>query len=284
MPGGNKPLGKLRHRSSSNKKNARSEAAVEEASDEKDQGEDVEKTEAKEINDSADKGDAREPPFRTRRHHRRGGYSSYDDPNALCCAVFVKNRFSARVLYHFLKDLARNDVEYSFLTPQYAISLPDPKEDLGDFDEGDQRKQEEALRKFRMRECNLLISNSTLEVGVDGVRCNLVVALDPPETFRSYVHYKVKAKAAAPWFLVFNQEDAKEDIVRALSLYHVLEKKFMSRCYIQGLSKVELLGNQKDWMNVLIRPSALGKFPLTAAKESVILLNRYCAKLPSDTL
>ena len=45
---------------------------------------------------------------------------SYDDPNSLCGLVFVRGEFSARILYHFLKDLARSDVEFSFLTPQYA--------------------------------------------------------------------------------------------------------------------------------------------------------------------
>ena len=53
------------------------------------------------------------------------------------------------------------------------------------------RKQEEALRRFRMRECNLLVTNSLLEMGVDNVRCNLVVAFDQPSSFRSYVQYKV---------------------------------------------------------------------------------------------
>ena len=53
------------------------------------------------------------------------------------------------------------------------------------------RKQEEALRRFRMRECNLLVTNSLLEIGVDNVRCNLVVSFDPPKCFKSYVQYKV---------------------------------------------------------------------------------------------
>ena len=54
------------------------------------------------------------------------------------------------------------------------------------------RKQEESLRKFRMRECNLLIAGDTsLEVGVDNVKANLVVAFEPPTTFKTYVQYKV---------------------------------------------------------------------------------------------
>ena len=53
------------------------------------------------------------------------------------------------------------------------------------------RKQEEALRKFRMRECNVLVAGGTnLEVGVDNVKANLVVAFEPPPTFNTYVQYK----------------------------------------------------------------------------------------------
>ena len=31
----------------------------------------------------------------------------------------------AKLLYHFLKDLSRNDDAYSFLMPQYATDLDD---------------------------------------------------------------------------------------------------------------------------------------------------------------
>ena len=69
------------------------------------------------------------------------------------------------------------------------------------------RKQEESLRKFRMRECNLLVAGATnLEVGVDNVKSNLVVALEPPTTFKTFVQYKVKAKSPRSWFLIFQDE------------------------------------------------------------------------------
>ena len=57
------------------------------------------------------------------RYHK--GYTSYDDPNALCGVIFVENKFLAKLLYHFLKDLSRSDDAYSFLMPQYATDLSD---------------------------------------------------------------------------------------------------------------------------------------------------------------
>jgi len=57
--------------------------------------------------------------------------------------------------------------------PQYATSVGDVVE-VDDDDvldvEAEQRKQEEALRRFRMKECNILVSNSPIEVGIDSVR------------------------------------------------------------------------------------------------------------------
>ena len=89
------------------------------------------------------------------------------------------------------------------------------------------RKQEESLRKFRMRECNLLVAGATnLEVGVDNVKSNLVVALEPPTTFKTFVQYKVKAKSPRSWFLIFQDEgggsiDALSGLTNT-SIYYVM--------------------------------------------------------------
>ena len=62
-------------------------------------------------------------PTPMRPRFRKGQFSSYDDPNALCATVFVENKFTAKLLYHFLKDLSRSDDAFSFLMPQYATEL-----------------------------------------------------------------------------------------------------------------------------------------------------------------
>ena len=67
-----------------------------------------------------------QPVPEVKRHRGRyNKFTSYDDPNALCGIVFVENKFMAKLLYHFLKDLSRNDDAYSFLMPQYATDLDD---------------------------------------------------------------------------------------------------------------------------------------------------------------
>ena len=92
----------------------------------------------------------------------------------LCALLIVSTAFTAKILYHFLKDLSRARPELSFLCPQYAVADPIPA-DPRDV-ESERKKQEEALRRFRMRECNILVSSSVLEEGIDFVKCNLVAA------------------------------------------------------------------------------------------------------------
>ncbi len=81
--------------------------------------------------------------------HRKHPYSSYEDPDSLQGIIFVKDRFQAKVLYHFLKDLSKSDDRFSFLSPQYVV--PDAEcyadEPFGNVnEEAMRRKQEESLR------------------------------------------------------------------------------------------------------------------------------------------
>ena len=158
-------------------------------------------------------------------HRRRGGnrYTSYDDPDALHGIIFVRDDFSAKVLYHFIKELSRSNPLFSFLSPQYVLSSPS---NSGPFNDQDQRKQEEGLRKFRMKECNLLISSSPLANGVEGARCNLVVAFDFPETLHDYLHYKVKAKFTNSNFVVFATPEESQSIMKRLKAYEKIQEEF----------------------------------------------------------
>lgn len=178
----------------------------------------------------------------------------------------------AKLLYHFLKDLSRSDDAYSFLMPQYATDLED--ENLEAIDaEADRKKQEDSLRRFRMKECNVLISSSLLEIGVDGVRCNLVLAFDPPRSFSQYANYKVKAKAAKAHFVIFCSESERPPLMTSLSLFCATEAKLISFCSMPGTQSMKRTIEYTN-EDTEKRPPVSPFFSL----------NRYCTKLPSDTL
>ena len=141
--------------------------------------------------------------------------------------------------------------------------IPDPEL------EAESKRQEDSLRRFRMKECNLLISSSHLEVGVDNVRCNLVVAFDFPKTFKHYANYKVKAKASKSHFLLFSEN---EDCVKSsLDQFAATESLLRSACAFPGSqdfnakSTVKIDENHQHEYNPFYS------------------INRYCSRLPSDT-
>ncbi len=212
-------------------------------------------------------------------------YSSYDDPNALCGVIFVQDKFVAKLLYHFLKDLSRSDDSYSFLMPQYALGFDQVDLVEGEVFEQDleRRKQEDSLRKFRMKESNLLISNSMLEVGVDAVRCNLVVAMDPPKDFNAYAHFKVKAKAQNSHFIIFGEDGRVGDIKGILNMFQRVENHLKANCTFPGIEGTwpPASGNKDSTSENESRPNVRNQRAMASA---YYCLNRYCAKLPSDTL
>ncbi|QQP56858.1 Endoribonuclease Dicer1, partial [Caligus rogercresseyi] len=220
------------------------------------------------------------PPSRFRSKSKK--YNSYDDPNALCGVIFVQNKFLAQILFHYLKEMSKSDHRFSFLTPQYAVILKVKRTDEGLLNH---RKQEEALRRFRMRECNVLISNSLLEVGIDCVRCNLVLAFDVPDSFHTYAHYKVKAKSALSWFLSLCKEGEIQGYLGSLREYASIEKSLVDRCMYKDPSLEERLTSDANNEGLLLPPFTPKTLahPTLSLKNAILLLNRYCAKLPSDT-
>ena len=55
-------------------------------------------------------------------------------------------------------------------------------------------RQEDTVKRFRMREINLLVSTAVLESAqVEIPKCGVVVFFDPPESFQFYLQGKVSS-------------------------------------------------------------------------------------------
>ena len=199
---------------------------------------------------------------------RRQG-AAPEDPDTLCCLLIVSSAFSAKILYHYLKDLSRARPELAFLCPQYAVSDPIPA-DPRDV-ESERRKQEEALRRFRMRECNILVSSSVLEEGIDFVKCNLVILFDHPGTFHRYVYTKVKCKSGGGSLVHLARQ--REGLGRDLEKWRALERCLTTHC--SNLPAEEAEDQQADQLVELLPgyPAGVEPAPLTL-NTSVLVLNR----------
>jgi len=213
---------------------------------------------------------------------RRGGGRRVgnipEDPDTLCCLVIVSTAFSAKILYHFLKDLSRSRSELSFLCPQYAVQDPLPSDPRDA--ENERKKQEEALRRFRMRECNILVSSSVLEEGIDFVKCNLVILFDPPGSFHRYIYTKVKCKSVGGSLIHLSNNC--EQLISELRRFRCLEKTIIKHCTNQAADTQEDYDADQLVSLAPGYPSPTPSAPLTLS-TAVLVLNRYCAKLPSDT-
>lgn len=186
---------------------------------------------------------------------------------------------------------------------QYTVEkIADPTTDNREA-EIEHRKQEEVLKKFRMHECNLLIATSVLEEGIDVPKCNLVIRFDQPSTYNSYVQCKGRAKMPEAYYILLSEEDKLNNLIRQLAQYKEIEKVRNNRnmkiefylyliLYQMLLKKcknrepTEAEEREADLYTGFIQPYSPNNSPTGATVNvatAVALVNKYCAKLPSDT-
>nr|CAD7589801.1 unnamed protein product [Timema genevievae] len=215
-----------------------------------------------------------------------------DDGDTLCCIVFAKHRFTAKILYNMLNDVRHHDDDLSYLCPQFTVDkIADPAVDLREA-ESEHRKQEEVLKRFRMRECNLLVATSVLEEGMDMPKCNLVVRFDLPTGYRSYAQSKGRARAADSHYVLVTEEGNRETFLRQLAEYREIEEMLVRKCANQEppeheekdadiyTGSVETIQASQQLHLCLCQPRHRRG---SCQQVGMTGLGTYCAKLPSDT-
>ncbi|XP_078036312.1 endoribonuclease Dcr-1 isoform X2 [Augochlora pura] len=218
-------------------------------------------------------------PFKSQRHLR-----GVTDPDLLCGVIFVDKAFIAKILFYLLREVSVQDEHLYFLSPLYTIERnPDDigySKDLG----VEYRKQEEVLKRFRIHECNLMISTSILEEGIDIPKCNFVMRYDFPKTYQSYVQCKSRAKAVDALHVILIPKAISKECVWQLAQYHYIEKILLMKCSNNEPTEEE--ENEADMYAAIIphyKPLEGDDVPAVTFNSAISLVNRYCAKLPSDT-
>lgn len=158
----------------------------------------------------------RRPDYAARHHRNR------DDVHQLCGIIFAERRTTAKLLYHLLKDASRCDPQLAYLSPLYTVgktsgmSLKEA--------ESEERKQEDVMKRFRSRDCNVLVATSVLEDGIDVPACHLVVRYDLPSTYRAYVHSKARARARKAHYILLVEHEKLNGFLTDLSQFHAIEQ------------------------------------------------------------
>ncbi|BET01171.1 dsRNA_bind [Nesidiocoris tenuis] len=232
--------------------------------------------------------------------HRRGGgtgagaggqaptrpqrFLPIDDADNLCGIIFVHKRFTAKILYHLFHELNKNDEDFKFVSTQYTVGKSaDPVKDPREA-ESEYRKQEDVLKRFRMRECNLVVATSVLEEGIELPRCNLVVRYDPPPDYRSHAHSKGRARQQNSYYVMLMEACQMGEYLKTFATHVCTEEILLGRCASEEPSREEELEAQPYTSLVRpVKPLPGDSDPSVSLSVAIALVNRYCAKLPSDT-
>ena len=246
----------------------------------------------------SDKSDATQRPEKPKAHHRRhrprrgrggGGHNSSEDPSSLYGVIFVEGDLRAQVLFNMLRDLStaaevdEGETTFSFLRPAYFNALP---KSAVSAEEGAKRKKkhEEALRKFRSRDCNLLVCGSgDLECGAEAARCNLVLDLDAPAAFRAHAFHKVRATSgrSVARHAVLCAEGEAAGVLERLAAFGVVEGRLRRATARANQFDLALDYSNEGSGGVGGSRGKRGSAP--SLDSAVGIVNRYCARLPSDT-
>ena len=203
--------------------------------------------------------------------------------------IFVEQRYVAYILKTMLKKVQSWDpASFGYLRLDFVIGVSGwnvaAEESLALH-----RRQEQVLRQFRARQLNLLIATSVLEEGVDVRHCNLVLRFDPPKDYRSYVQSRGRARKEKSLYVMLVEEALRDTYLAKLKEFAQIEMILHEHSQTDGNPPAQTL--EPDLLSAaeqLARPYVVpaktpdGAEARVTIATAVALVNRYCAKLPSD--
>ncbi|KAJ8045308.1 Endoribonuclease Dicer [Holothuria leucospilota] len=202
---------------------------------------------------------------------------------SLCGIVFADGRFTAFVLDTLLRKFQRSNPQLSFISS--CSIMGHGVTGLGGMQTQAQgKRQEQMLRKFRRHETNLLFATNILEEGVDVPRCNLVVRFDPPLQYRSYIQSKARARAHSSHYVMLVDTIKKDLFAGDLRDYRKIDKILQNKCHFREADVGDQVNVEEvDKLLPPLMPSEEEGAPKLTVSGAITLVNRYCAKLPSDS-
>lgn len=209
----------------------------------------------------------------------------FTDPNRekdLQCIIFVKRRSSAKAIYHALKAFASFDTNFPII-PDFMVGinneLPESIESILS-----SNYNSLTLEKFKRRETNCIVASSVLEEGIDLQMCNLVVMYDQPETYRSYVQARGRARVNNSKYIVLTPNDKINEFQKKVIVWREVDKELKKQLYLKTLDREpppreSIRKEQEEVWPPFVTPTAGS---ILTASNCVSLLNHYAMRMPSD--
>ncbi|XP_032516970.2 endoribonuclease Dicer isoform X1 [Danaus plexippus] len=205
--------------------------------------------------------------------------------NALCGLILTQQRFTAKILYNLLKDVAEvNDEEFGFLKHDFIVGFNISPLCSTREQHYNKKISEQALLKFKNGDLNCLIATSVVEEGLDVPQCTLVLRYDVPLEYRSYIQSKGRARNKKANFVILVDEENRQKFNSQYRAFQQVES------YLNGMlcggevrntpSEAEVKENLNDDDCIPAYKTRNGN--ALFAVSAISLLNRYCSVLPHD--
>jgi len=200
------------------------------------------------------------------------------------CIVHVHRKIIAKVIALWLREVSNEFPQYAFIKPNYIVGSTRKHRNRMAVDNFDLH-HEAAIRDFRFGKCNILVMSSMNERCADMLRCNLVVSFDFPTQFADFIQAKQNCRNDSSKYVImmnfFLGNDLEDKALRYLNMEKIQnssnKRDVLEPCEIEMLRSIEKEFPPYPQSNKGTRSS-----PATVLR-SVSIINKYCAKLPSDS-
>nr|CAH7736058.1 unnamed protein product [Callosobruchus chinensis] len=154
----------------------------------------------------------------------------------LCGLIFTKERCTAKIVHHVLKDLSENVPEFSYIKSDFIVGFNGNPYNSTTETLLINKKNRKVLDSFRNKEINILVASNVLEEGVDIPMCTMVVRFDKPMDYRSYVQSKGRARHKDSLFYILLED---QDVTE-------FSKTYVEFQTVENTLKELLIGKNED--------------------------------------
>ncbi|MCJ1283293.1 Dicer-like protein 1 [Xylographa opegraphella] len=204
--------------------------------------------------------------------------SVFERPTDARCIVFVKQRYTARLLAEIFKRIGSPHVKLGLLIGTNSMEAGEMKFSV--------RQQVLTIMKFRKGDLNCLFATSIAEEGLDIPDCNTVIRFDLCATLIQYIQSRGRARHKNSKYVHMIEQGNRQ---HAQAVKDVRDNEDILQNFCEALPADRLLlGNDYDLEEALAKERTHRTYtePTTGAKltyrSSIVILAHFVGSLPHD--